>query len=308
VRAAPSSHGRLRAQPVDHALAGRQRDRRLGQQPRRRGELGGAGGGHEHAGQHAEQRRLAGAVGACHRDAVTAMQDQVDVAQPARAHAAQCGDAPAPAAVGLQPQSERGTLDRRGDRLLAPELAPQPTLTRPGLPGDLLGVALELVGARSARRALGVLRLAPRGGDVGLEPSSSLLLGLVLQRQLRPPPLPLRSISAVAALVAGQRSTGLELEDAADDRIEEGAIVRDHHDGAREAPQPALEPRQAVAVEVIGRLVEQEHGRAGHQGAGHQRAGLLAARQPRQRLVGRRRPRGDSLDGQRAVWVPRARR
>ena len=66
---------------------------------------------------------------------------------------------------------------------------------------------------------------------------------------------------AVAALVAGQRTTGLELEDAADDRVEEGAVVRDDDDRPGEAAQPVLQPLQAVAVEVVGRLVEQQHRR-----------------------------------------------
>ena len=113
---------------------------------------------------------------------------------------------------------------------------------------------------------------------------------------LRPATLALGAMSAVAALVAGQRTTGLELEDAAHDRVEEGAVVRDDDDRAGEAAQPALEPLQAVAVEVVGRLVEEQHRRRGQQRARQQRARLLAARQTRQR-----RARVEVVDAQRAA-------
>ena len=48
-----------------------------------------------------------------------------------------------------------------------------------------------------------------------------------------------------------------------------------------------LEPRQAVRVEVVGGLVEQEDVGVLEQRGGQQRAGLLAAREAAQRAVGR---------------------
>ena len=179
---------------------------------------------------------------------------------------------------------------------VALELAPQPALARLGLPGHLLGVALELRRRGAADGVLGVLGLAARRRDVRLQASSSLLLRLVVERELRPAALALGTMIAVAALVAGQRTTGLELEDAADDRVEERAVVRDDDDRPGEAAQPILQPLQAVAVEVVGRLVEEQHGGRRQQRARQQRARLLAARQPRQRRV-----RVEVVDGQRAA-------
>ena len=117
-----------------------------------------------------------------------------------------------------------------------------------------------------------------------------------VERELRPAALALGAMSAVAALVAGQRTAGLELEDAADDRVEEGAVVGDDDDRPGEAAQPLLEPAQAVAVEVVGRLVEEQHGRRAPAACRQQRARLLAARQPRQR-----RARVEVVDAQRAA-------
>jgi hypothetical protein len=142
--------------------------------------------------------------------------------------------------------------------------------------------------------ALGVLGLAPGGRDVGLEPSSSLLLGLVGQRLLRTPSLALGTISAVAALVARQLAAVLEVEHAVHDRVEERAVVRDDHRGAVERAQPPLQPGQTVAVEVVGRLVEEHDGGPGQQRARQQRTRLLAPRQ-----AGQRRAGVEVIDGQR---------
>ena len=48
-------------------------------------------------------------------------------------------------------------------------------------------------------------------------------------------------------------------------------------------PHRNLEPGQAVEVEVVRRLVEQQHGRRREQDAGEQHARRLAAREPRER-------------------------
>src|SRR4029450_14087512 len=116
----------------------------------------------------------------------------------AQPHAAKGGHAPAPAAVVLQAQPQGGALDRQRHRAIALELAPQPSLARLGLLRHLLGVALELRGRRATDGVLGVLRLPPRGGDVGLQASSSLLLGLVVERELRPPALALGAVIALS--------------------------------------------------------------------------------------------------------------
>jgi hypothetical protein len=149
-----------------------------------------------------------------------------------------------------------------------------------------------------------VLGVPARGRDVRLEPPVALLLRLVgeLQALLRA-----RlgvAIGAVAALVRGQRAA-LELEDPGDRVVEEPPVVRDHQHLAGEAEQECLQPGQAVEVEVVGRLVEQQHGRAGEQHAGQQRPRRLAAAEPAERRVERdvrdaeRRPRAVELGLQR---------
>ena len=47
------------------------------------------------------------------------------------------------------------------------------------------------------------------------------------------------------------------------DPVEEPAVVADHDDAARERLEPGLERAQRVDVEIVGRLVEQQHVAAG---------------------------------------------
>ena len=63
--------------------------------------------------------------------------------------------------------------------------------------------------------------------------------------------------------------------------------MRDHQHGAAEPGQEVLQPREAVEVEVVGRLVEQQHGRPREQHAGQQRARRLAAAEAAERGVER---------------------
>ena len=66
-----------------------------------------------------------------------------------------------------------------------------------------------------------------------------------------------------------------------DHGVEEAAVVRDDEQRAVEVAEERLEPGEAVGVEVVGRLVEQQHLRVLQQRRGQQRARLLAAREPR---------------------------
>jgi len=54
-----------------------------------------------------------------------------------------------------------------------------------------------------------------------------------------------------------------DLEDLADDRVEEGAVVADEQEGAAVPAEVALEPAEALEVEVVGGLVEEEQVRLG---------------------------------------------
>ena len=75
--------------------------------------------------------------------------------------------------------------------------------------------------------------------------------------------------------------------------------MRDHQHGAGEAGQELLQPGQAVEVEVVGGLVEQQDRRAREQHAGEQRTRRLAARERAERRV--ERHVGDAQRGARAV-------
>ena len=69
---------------------------------------------------------------------------------------------------------------------------------------------------------------------------------------------------------------GLQVEDAADGVIQEGAVVRDDQRGAREAGQPAFQPFKHVDVKMICGFVEQQQVRLGEQETRQHQAGFLA--------------------------------
>ena len=71
----------------------------------------------------------------------------------------------------------------------------------------------------------------------------------------------------------------VELDDTRDRPVEEVAVVRDDHGGAVRVSDETLEPRKAVEVEVVRRLVEEEDVEARKQGRRELDAGELAARQ-----------------------------
>ena len=53
--------------------------------------------------------------------------------------------------------------------------------------------------------------------------------------------------------------TAVELEDPFGSVVEKIAVVRDRHDRARKLLQKLLEPFNAFRIEMVGRLVEQQH-------------------------------------------------
>ena len=72
----------------------------------------------------------------------------------------------------------------------------------------------------------------------------------------------------------------VQLDDARRHGIEEGAIVRDHHHAALERQQQLLKPADRIQVQVVGRLVQQQHIWPGHQ--------RLGQRNPFARATGQR--------------------
>ena len=95
-----------------------------------------------------------------------------------------------------------------------------------------------------------------------------------------------RLVGSEVAGVAAQQAA-VELDDAGADVVQEGAVVRDQHDAALEVLEQVFQPGDGVEVQVVGRLVEEEHVGAGHQGAGQGHALFHAAREAGDRQVGR---------------------
>src|SRR4051812_25247996 len=95
---------------------------------------------------------------------------------------------------------------------------------------------------------------------------------------------PVRVLGPVA-LEPGDLRIALEGKDVRCDAIEEPAVVRDHDRAAREVEQRVLERAQRVHVEVVRRLVEQQHVRAALQHFRQVHAVPLAARQLPDRLL-----------------------
>src|SRR5207244_10358807 len=75
--------------------------------------------------------------------------------------------------------------------------------------------------------------------------------------------------------------------DTRDGAVEELTVVRNDHGRPRQVVDEPLEPREAVEVEVVRRLVEEEDIEAREQDGGELRARRLAARQPAELRVGR---------------------
>ena len=99
-------------------------------------------------------------------------------------------------------------------------------------------------------------------------------------------------------------AAAVELEDPAGDVVEEVAVVGDRDDRARVLREVALEPRDRLGVEVVGRLVEQQQvGRAQQQPA-QRDAAALAAGERRDVGVRRRQPQRVHRDVELRVEVP----
>ena len=67
-----------------------------------------------------------------------------------------------------------------------------------------------------------------------------------------------RFVGGEVAGVAAQHAA-VELDDARGHRVDEGAVVRDEQQRAAPRHEQALQPLDRVEVEVVGRLVEQQH-------------------------------------------------
>src|SRR5207244_1755107 len=91
------------------------------------------------------------------------------------------------------------------------------------------------------------------------------------------PPAPVGFVVLIVALEPHRPALALEGQDVGGDAVEEPAVVADDHRAAREVDERVLHGAQRVDVEVIGRLVEQQHVAAAAQQLGEVHAVPLAA-------------------------------
>src|SRR5690606_446475 len=108
---------------------------------------------------------------------------------------------------------------------------------------------------------------------LGPEPVELALRHLLGGELAGPGPLVGREVAG-----KGSEAPAVELDDARGDAVEEGAVVRDH-DGRALARQQVLEEQDAVDVEVVRRLVEEEEVGLARERRGEGGALSLAARE-----------------------------
>ena len=166
----------------------------------------------------------------------------------------------------------------------------------------LLLVGEHLVVRGEARLGLGLARARRRLDPLELARERALArrLGLLLLLEALALLLEPRG---VVALPRDARAA-IELEDPARDVVEEVAIVRDGDDRARELVQEVLEPRDALGVEVVRGLVEQQQVGPLEQHLAQRDAAPLAARELGDVGVGRRQAQRVHGDLERAVEIP----
>ena len=113
--------------------------------------------------------------------------------------------------------------------------------------------------------------------DVRADPLHRLRRRLGARRALEAPAVPgAREVEAAPAF---------DLEHRGRHRLEEPAVVGHEHDRGVDRRQLALEPFEALDVEVVGGLVEQEQIRVAGERAAERGAGQLAAREGRELAV-----------------------
>ena len=106
-------------------------------------------------------------------------------------------------------------------------------------------------------------------------------------------------IAPAAGVLMQRARPRVDLGDPGHRPVEEDAIVRDDREPARESVDEAFEPVEPVEVQIVRRLVEQEHVEAGEQDRRQPGPRRLAARERRRLLVER--------DGQPELRARRAR-
>ena len=228
-------------------------------------EGAGAGVGFLDARQHAHERRLARAVGAEERDAVAALDEQVDpLEDPRRAvrlvHALQVEHHPPALLAGREREMDALALGRHLDgHDLVEHL--DPVLHLGGLGGGV-----------------------PEPVDEHLDPCDFLVLPPLGVAQPLEALVALHEVLGVVAVVVDERAQ-VDVGDAIHHGVEEEPVVRHENHRVRVVVQVLLEPVPRVEIEVVGRLVEEEQVGLRQQQLREGDAHLPAARECRRRLV-----------------------
>jgi hypothetical protein len=207
------------------------------------------------AGQHAEQRRLARAIRTDDADDGTRRELEGQVVDQQAF------------AVGL---AQVLHLDHE-----VAEPRPRRDVDFVGLVAGLEFDRGQLVELAQARLALGLarLRVGAHPFEFARERAAQPFLLLLLLREAL---LLLLEPGRVIAL-PGDAVAAVEFEDPAGDVVEEVAVVGHADDGARVLLEVLLEPGDRFRVEVVGRLVEQQHVRLRQQQPAQRDAAALAA-------------------------------
>ena len=217
--------------------------------------------------KHPHQRRLAGAVRSDQRDAIAALDQQVQLREDHLlavrfAHVVQLEHrAPALRAHG-KGEMDALALGRRLDR------------------HDFLE---HLDAALHLRR---LRRLIAEAIDEHLHARDLLVLLALRLAQLVHARVALDDVMRVVAGVIGQLAQ-VEIGDARDDGVEKEAIVRHEDDCVRVRREIFLEPVARLEVEMVGRLVEQQQRRPAEQQLREREPHLPSARQRIGRLLER---------------------
>ena len=194
-----------------------------------------------HAGDHLQKRRLARAVGAHERHLVAAVHREVD----AVVHRV--------VAVALHETARPHHLISRARRLHEVEVH------RLLLLGDDRQRLLDLLDAPLALLGLlGLGGLVTEAVDEGLQVRDLLQRFRTLRLDALQALLACHQVLRVVALVQVHFPV-VDFRHAVDHVVHEGAVVRDHDDGAGVAAQEALEPLHRFQIEMVRRLVEQQH-------------------------------------------------
>ena len=237
------------------------------------------------AGEHAEQRGLAGTVRPDDADDAAARQREIQV---------------------IDQQAIAESLAQ------ALDLDDQVAQPRSGRDVDLVGLValLELLGgelivAGQARFALGLtcLRIGAHPLEFARECFAQCVALAFLERQ------PLFLLFEPGGIVAlpGNSMAAIELEDPLGDVIEEVPVVGHGDHGARIFLEVALEPRYRLGIQMIGGLIEQQHVRLRQQQPAQRHATLLTTRKLRDIGVPRRQAQRVGSDLELAAELPAVR-